>query len=31
MGTLRDRYNIYVECAKKLGWELKTFEQWLNS
>ncbi|ASJ88816.1 hypothetical protein PSA83_06690 (plasmid) [Pseudomonas aeruginosa] len=31
MGTLQDRYAIYVEQAKQLGWKIKTFEEWLNS
>jgi hypothetical protein len=31
MGTLRDRYEIYVEQATQLGWEVKTFDEWLNS
>ena len=31
MGTLRDRYEIYVQQAKSLGWEVKTFDEWLNS
>ncbi|RUE86389.1 hypothetical protein IPC1135_29940 [Pseudomonas aeruginosa] len=31
MGTLQDRYAIYVEQAKQLGWEIKSFEEWLNS
>lgn len=30
-GTLRDRYEIYVQCAKDLGWPIKTFDEWLNS
>lgn len=31
MQTLRDRYDIYVQCATDLGWPIKTFEEWLNS
>lgn len=31
METLRDRYEIYVQCATDLGWPIKTFEEWLNS
>ena len=31
MQKLIDRYNIYVACAKSLGWEVKTFDEWLNS
>jgi hypothetical protein len=29
-GTLRDRYNIYIDCLGD-GEEPKTFDQWLNS
>lgn len=31
MGTLEQRYQIYVEQAKSLGWPIKTFDEWLNS
>ncbi len=31
MSTLRDRYEIYVEQATQLGWEIKTYDEWLNS
>lgn len=31
METLKDRYAIYVEQAKQLGWPIKSFEDWLNS
>jgi len=31
MGTLEDRYAIYVEQARSLGWEIKSFDEWLNS
>jgi hypothetical protein len=31
METLKDRYEVYVRSASDLGWEVKTFEQWLNS
>ncbi len=31
METLQNRYQIYVACAESLGWEIKTFEEWLNS
>jgi|GEM_PF-2856018 len=30
MGSLQDRYAIYVEQAKQLGWPIKTFDEWLN-
>ena len=29
-GTLRDRYNIYIDCLSD-GEEPKTYDQWLNS
>jgi hypothetical protein len=29
--SLQDRYEIYVRCAKDLGWPIKTFDEWLNS
>lgn len=31
MGTLQERYEIYVAQAKSLGWPIKTFNEWLNS
>ena len=31
METLQDKYRIYVEQAKSLGWKIKTFDEWLNS
>lgn len=31
MGTLQERYEIYVAQAKQLGWPIKTFDEWLNS
>ncbi len=30
-GTLEERYAIYLACAKDLGWQIKTFDEWLNS
>ena len=30
-GTLKQRYEIYVEQAGSLGWEIKSFDEWLNS
>jgi len=30
-GTLEERYEIYCEQARSLGWEIKTFDEWLNS
>lgn len=29
--TLLDRYNVYVSCARAQGWEVKSFEEWLES
>ena len=29
--SLEDRYAIYVEQATQLGWEVKSFDEWLNS
>lgn len=31
MATLQQRYEIYVEQARKLGWPIKSFDEWLNS
>jgi len=31
MGSLRDRYNIYLQCAKDLGWPVRSFEEWCDS
>lgn len=28
--SLRDRYEIYVKCAEDLGWEVLSFEEWLE-
>jgi hypothetical protein len=30
-GRLEDEYEIYVENARSLGWEVRTFDEWLNS
>lgn len=29
--NLYDRYLVYVAQAESLGWEVKTFDEWLNS
>jgi hypothetical protein len=29
--TLLQRYEIYKEQASQLGWEIKSFVEWLNS
>ena len=29
--TLYDRYLVYVSCAKDLGWDVKSYDEWLNS
>lgn len=31
METLQDEYNIYKTAAEENGWEVKTFDEWLNS
>lgn len=31
MESLQERYNVYVASAQSLGWEVKTFEEWLES
>ena len=31
METLQDRYNNYVIQAESLGWEVKSFDEWLDS
>lgn len=31
MGSLKDRYEIYVAQATALGWRVKTFAEWLDS
>lgn len=30
-GKLQDEYDIYVSNAKSLGWNIKSFDEWLNS
>ena len=30
-GSSSNEYDIYVAAAESLGWEVKTFEEWLNS
>lgn len=30
-GTHDDEYEIYRHAAEELGWEVKTFEEWMNS
>ena len=29
-GALSDRYDAYVANAEALGWQVKTFEEWLS-
>jgi hypothetical protein len=29
--TLWDRYQIYVAQAESLGWDVKTYDEWLES
>jgi len=31
MGTLEQRYEIYVQAMKDLNQEAKSFDEWLNS
>ena len=28
---MRERYEIYVRCATDLCWDVKSFDEWLNS
>jgi hypothetical protein len=30
-GTNDSEYQIYVAAAEDLGWEVKSYEEWLNS
>ena len=30
-GSHEQEYQNYAECAKSLGWKVKTYEEWLNS
>jgi len=30
-GKLKDEYAIYEVNAKNLGWQIKSFDEWLNS
>lgn len=29
--SLEDRYAVYAEQARQLGWEVKSFDEWLSS
>lgn len=31
MGSLQERYEVYVAQAEALGWVVKSFDEWLNS
>jgi len=31
MSSLEQRYAIYCEQARSLGWRVKSFDEWLNS
>ncbi len=31
MGSLEERYLIYVNCMEGTGTYIKTFDEWLNS
>jgi hypothetical protein len=30
-GTDDQEYQIYVSCAKDLGWQIKSYDEWLAS
>ena len=30
-GTNDQEYQIYVACAEDLGWDVKTYDEWLAS
>lgn len=30
-GTNDAEYLIYVACAESLGWEVKSYDEWINS
>lgn len=30
-GSNDSEYQIYVACAESLGWEIKSYKEWLNS
>lgn len=30
-GTHDQEYQIYVDCATSLGWDIKTYDEWLTS
>lgn len=30
-GTNSQEYQIYVTAAESLGWDIKTFDEWMNS
>lgn len=30
-GRMEQEYNIYVAAAEDLGWDVKTFDEWLDS
>lgn len=30
-GRMEQEYEIYVAAAKDLGWDVKTFDEWLDS
>jgi len=31
MGTLEERYDVYCEQARSLGWAINSFDEWLRS
>lgn len=30
-GDNDSEYQIYLACAKDLGWQIKSYDEWLNS
>ena len=30
-GSNDNEYQIYVACAESLGWQVKTYDEWLRS
>lgn len=30
-GTNEQEYDIYRSCAESLGWDVKSYDEWLNS
>lgn len=30
-GSHSDEYEIYVACAQSIGWEVKSYDEWMGS